>query len=88
MIDSHLEEKLTDLDKNMDRINRVIGKLKKTGTNAFDNNLVQVGNIRRHRTYVEVLIAPPSHANPKLVAKERIKARQLILEEIDEDSKL
>ena len=36
-----------------------------------------------HRPYAEALINPPPHANPKLAAREGIRARQIMLEGID-----
>jgi hypothetical protein len=38
--------------------------------------------------YTESLIHPPPHANPRLAAREGIRARQIMLEGIDQDSKL
>lgn len=91
-VDNHLEVKLADLDKSIDRINQVIGKLKKIKENTSrtnqGTNSIQPGNTRGHRTCVETLVAPPPHANPRLLAKEGIKARQLMLEGLDENSKL
>jgi hypothetical protein len=40
------------------------------------------------RSYAETLINPPSHADPKLAAKEGIRARQIMLEGIDPKSKI
>ena len=91
-IDTQLDKKLTDLDKNMDRINRVIRKLEKAGENIGsanpDINTRQNGNRNGNRTYAQALVAPPTHVNPKLAAKEGIRARQIMIKEIDEDSKL
>jgi hypothetical protein len=39
------------------------------------------------RTYAETLISPPQHVDPKLVAKEGIRARQLMLEGVSKESK-
>jgi hypothetical protein len=39
------------------------------------------------RSYADSLIYPPPHANPKLAAREGIRARQIMLEGINEDSK-
>jgi hypothetical protein len=62
-VDTHLEDKIADLDKSMDRISRVIGKLEKVDDNAprtnQDVNSLQPGNAREHRTYAEALVAPP-----------------------------
>ena len=91
-IDNNLGDKITDLDKNMDRINRVIDKLEKAGTNALSagrgGNPAQANYTQGTRTYAEALITPPPHADPKLAAKEGIRARQHMLEGIGEDSKL
>jgi len=35
------------------------------------------------RTYAEALVNPPSHANPRLAAREAIRARQFMLEGLD-----
>jgi len=90
-VDSHLEGKLTDLDKSMDRLNRVIGKLEKAGevvTNTnLGNNTRQTGTAPGHRTYAETIAAPPPHANPRLAAKEGIRARQLMLEGVNDNLK-
>jgi len=39
------------------------------------------------RTYAEALVNPPSHANPRLAAREAIRARQFMLEGLDRESK-
>jgi hypothetical protein len=91
-MDNQLEEKLADLDKSMDRINRVIGKLEKAEENTprtgLDTNSTQVRNARSTRTYADTLVAPPSHADPRLAAKEGIKVRQLMLEGTDDNPKM
>ena len=38
------------------------------------------------RSYADTLINPPSHADPKLAAREGIRARQIMLEGIDQNS--
>ena len=38
---------------------------------------------RRPRTYADALVNPPPHANPRLAAREGIKARQFMLEDPD-----
>jgi len=38
------------------------------------------------RSYADILINPPPHADPKLAAKEGIRARQIMLEGIDQNS--
>ena len=40
------------------------------------------------RGYADALIHPPPHANPRLAAREGIRARQVLLEGIDPASKL
>jgi len=40
------------------------------------------------QTYAEALVNPPSHANPRLAAREAIRARQFMLEGLGRDSKL
>lgn len=91
-MDTQLEEKLADLDKSMDRVNRVIGKLEKTEENTSrtgrDTNSTQTRNAHRTQTYADALVAPPSHADPRLAAKEGIKARQLMLEGTDDNPKM
>jgi hypothetical protein len=59
-----------------------------THSNARGDNAAQVSNTQGHRTYAETLVTPPSHANPKLAAKEGIRARQHMIEGIGEDLKL
>ena len=39
-------------------------------------------------TYADALINPPTHANPRLAAREGIRARQIMLEGIDQSSKI
>ena len=43
---------------------------------------------QRGRTYADMLINPPSHANPRLAAREGIRARQFMLEGPEKDSKM
>ena len=40
------------------------------------------------KSYAETLVDPPPHANPRLAAKEGIRAQQIMLEGIDRDSKI
>ena len=40
------------------------------------------------RSYADALITPPPHADPKLAAREGIRARQFMLEGVGEDSKV
>jgi hypothetical protein len=40
------------------------------------------------RSYADTLINPPSHANPRLAAREGIKARQFMLEGPEKDSRI
>jgi len=45
-------------------------------------------NPPKEKSYAQALINPPSHANPKLTAREGIHARQIMLEGIDPTSKI
>jgi len=38
------------------------------------------------QSYASALVNPPPHANPKLAAREGIKARQVMIEGIEKDS--
>jgi hypothetical protein len=51
----------------------------------------KTGNDDKHkneRSYADMLIKPPSHANPRLAAREGIKARQFMLEGPEKESRI
>ena len=88
-IDEKLEEKIMELDKYTMRMDRVIAKLetKDAATTPNANTPTHPARTNTPRLYAETLISPPQHVDPKLAAKEGIRARQLMLEGIPKDSK-
>jgi len=52
------------------------------------HNNVPTQPTQPQRSYVNALITPPPHADPKLAAREGIRARQFMLEGVREDSKV
>jgi hypothetical protein len=54
-----------------------------TTTTAGGNEINQ-----GRRTYAEALVNPPAHANPRLAAREGIRARQVMIEGVERDSRL
>ena len=59
-----------------------------TPVSSLPNRFHAPENPPKERSYAQALINPPSHANPKLVAREGIHARQIVLEDIDPTSKM
>jgi hypothetical protein len=47
-----------------------------------------VPGVLKRKTYGDALISPPPHADPRLAAREGIRARQILLEGIDSTSKV
>ena len=60
-------------------------RLASSGTNAME---APQPTIHGPRSYAEALVNPPPHANPRLAAREGIRARQIMLEGVEEGSKV
>ena len=57
-------------------------------TSEIRGNVPAQSATRPQRSYAEALVSPPPHADPKLAAREGIRARQFMLEGIEDDSKV
>ncbi len=88
-IDERIGERLTDLDKYTTRMDKVIKKMETNNVPPPQNTTHSAHPDRPHghRSYAETLISPPRHVDPRLAAKEGIRARQFMLEGVTKDSK-
>ncbi len=88
-IDERLEERLTDLDRYTTRMDRVVTKMENSNVTPPHNTTTSThpARLHGHKTYAETLISPPRHVDPRLAAKEGIRARQFMLEGTPKDSK-
>ncbi len=89
-IDQKMEESSKELDKYTDNVGRLITKLESTAhvvsqPNTTNNTTLACDGTR---TYAQATVSPPAHANPKLAAREGIRARQFMLEGVDRESKI
>ena len=89
-IDQKMEESSKELDKYTDNLGRLITKLESTAHVVSQPNTTNNTTLARDgtRTYAQATVSPPAHANPKLAAREGIRARQFMLEGVDRESKI
>jgi hypothetical protein len=93
-IDDRLEKRLTELDEHTNSLGKMVTKIETATTNVANGSGTNTSPPNGHhqtsgaKTYAEALITPPAYADPKLAAKEGIRARQFMLEGIVKGSEL
>ncbi len=88
-IDTHLSTKIGELTANVERLNNTISKAEETGhTTSHPDSRRTTTNERTGRSYANIVATPVAGINPRLAAKEGIKARQFMLEGIVNNAKL
>jgi len=88
-VDAHLNTKLDEMTTGMDKFNNLIQKAEETRQPATRSHTEEDTNSRRTaRSYAEVIAASTKGINPRLAAKEGIKARQFMLEGVANNAKL
>lgn len=92
-IDTCVEEKLADIEKYTKKMDKILTKIE-SATNNTENttpNGYRTDNSYTHhdnggtKTYAEALISPPSHADPRLAAKEDIRVRQFMFKGVEKE---
>ena len=80
-LDSQITEFSSDMKLLIEDAKEKISDHIKSSTNNTDKiSTPSSGPQQQDKTYALILINPPVHANPKLAAKEGIKARQFFIE--------
>ena len=88
-VDAHLNTKLDEMTTGMETLNNLIQKAEETRQPTTRSNTEEDTNSRRTaRSHAEVIAASTKGINPRLAAKEGIKARQFMLEGVINNAKL
>jgi len=77
-INQRMEESTKEIDKYTSNPGRIIAKLELTPTHPANQSNTIVNATPTHngaKTYAQTLISPPPHANPKIAAREGIRAK-------------
>ena len=90
-IDQKLEESTKEMEKYTNNLSRIVTKLESAATHTTNQPNATAGATPTYngvKTYAQTLVSPPPHANPKLAAREGIRARQFMLEGVIRESKM
>ncbi len=90
-IDQKLVESTKEMEKYTNNLSRIVTKLESAATHTTNQPNATAGATPTYngvKTYAQTLVSPPSHANPKLAAREGIRARQFMLEGVIRESKM